>query len=270
MKIKVSETVRECEVPATLHGVRERYKPEADVLILDGFPMSEDHSLCSGDKVVLIRRGEIPSAEEFEPLLTVRHTPGVHEKVKRAVVGIAGLGGLRSNVAFALARLGIGELILADFDVVEPSNLNRQQYFADQIGMSKVEALAESLARVNPCVRLRRHAVLLKSHNVPAIFQGARIIVEAFDGPEAKAMLINTVLERMPEAFVVGVSGLAGYGLSDGLDIRRFSKRCFVVGDGVTAARLGVGLMSPRVGVAAHHQANLVLRLLLDEERVRG
>ncbi len=163
MKIKVNETVRECEETATLHGVCEWYKPEADVLILNGFPVSEDHSLCSRDE-----------------------------------------------------------------------------------------------------------AVLLKSRNVPAIFQDARIIAEAFDGPEAKAMLINTVLERVPEAFVVGVSGLAGYGPCDGLDIRRFSERCFVVGDGVSAAGPGVGLMSPRVGVAAHHQANVVLRLLLDEEGVRG
>ncbi len=263
MKIKVNETVRECEAPVTLFGVRARYKPDADVLILNGFPVSDDQSLCGGDEVVLIRRGEIPSAEEFEALLTARHTPGVHKKVKGAVVGIAGLGGLGSSVAVALVRLGVGELILADYDVVEPSNLNRQQYFADQIGMSKVEALAESLTRMNPCVRLRGYAVVLTHANVPEIFGDARVIVEAFDGPEAKAMLTNTVLEKMPGSFVVGASGLAGFGPSEGLRIRRFSQRCFVVGDGVTAAGPGVGLMSPRVGVAAHHQANLVLRLLL-------
>ena len=123
--------------------------------------MAADRELREGDRVVFIRRGEVPSADELEGLMVSRHTPGVHAKVKAATVGIAGLGGLGSAIAVALARTGVGCLVLADFDVVEPSNLNRQQYFVDQIGMYKTEALAENLARINPHVRVVTHAVKL-------------------------------------------------------------------------------------------------------------
>jgi len=263
MRIKVNERFRTLPEVLTLYGLREAEKPDADILIVNGFPVSEDCPLVEGDEVVLVRRGEVPSREEFETLMVARHTPGVHEKVKTGIVGIAGLGGLGSSVAVALARLGVGRLIVADYDVVEPSNLNRQQYFTDQIGMTKVAALAENLQRINPYVEVIGHPVRLTPENLPEIFARASIVVEAFDTAEAKAMLVNTVLRKMPETFIVGASGLAGYGASDEIRILSFAKRCFLVGDGTTAAAPGTGLMSPRVGVAAHHQANVVLRLLL-------
>lgn len=266
MMIKINERYHDLPESWTLFDIRKEFKPDADLLIVNGFPARENCTLRAGDGVVLIRRGEAPSAEEFEALVTARHTPGVHEKIKRASVGIAGLGGLGSSVAVALARLGVGEMILSDYDVVEPSNLNRQQYFTDQIGMTKVEALTRNLKRINPYIRITGHEVRLTAENIPGIFKRAGVVVEAFDAPDAKAMLCNTVLSRLPDAFVVGVSGLAGYGPSEEIRIRRFSGRCFMVGDGETAAGPGVGLMSPRVGVAAHHQASLVLRILLGEE----
>ncbi|OIP66300.1 MAG: thiamine biosynthesis protein ThiF [Nitrospirae bacterium CG_4_9_14_3_um_filter_53_35] len=266
MKIKVNESYHDVLESWTLFDIHKAFKPDADLLIVNGFPVRENCRLSPGDRIVLIRRGETPSAEEFQTLVTARHTPGVHEKVKKGVVGIAGLGGLGSTVAVALARLGIGELILTDYDVVEPSNLNRQQYFTDQIGMSKVEATIRNLKRINPYIRITGYEVRLSPENLPGIMKRARVVVEAFDTPEAKAMLCNTVLSKLPESFVVGVSGLAGYGPSEEIRITRFSGRCFMVGDGATAAGPGVGLMSPRVGVAAHHQASLVLRILLGEE----
>jgi sulfur carrier protein ThiS adenylyltransferase len=270
MRIKVNEKYQEVSGTPTLETVRKEYKPDADILIVNGFPVRNDCSLCQGDEVVLIKRGEPPSEREFEALMMARHTPGVHEKVKKAVIGIAGLGGLGSSVAVSLARLGIGEIVLADHDVVEPSNLNRQQYFTDQIGMSKVEALTLNLKRINPYVRLSGHEVCLNGENIPEIFSRTSVIVEAFDSPEAKAMLCNTVLQELPETCLVGVSGLAGYGPSEEIRITRFSNRCFIVGDGFSNAEPGVGLMSPRVGVASHHQANLVLRMILGEEKAVG
>lgn len=266
MKIRINEATREIPDSWTLQDIREEYKPDADVLIVNGFPFQGDRRISPGDEVVLIKRGEIPSRDELEGLMAARHTPGVHGKIKRAVVGIAGLGGLGSLAAVALARLGIGELILVDHDIVEPSNLNRQQYFTDQIGMSKVEALTRNLRRINPYVRFTGHEVTLRPANLPGIFSKAGVVVEAFDSPEAKAMLYNTILQKLPGTFVVGVSGLAGHGPSEEIRIMRFADRCFLVGDRVTAAAPGTGLMSPRVGVAAHHQANLVLRILLGEE----
>ncbi len=268
MMITVRVNEREVRVPpgTTVGALARREKPDADVWIRNGFPAGPDAVLQEGDEVVLIRRGEIPSREELEHLLVARHTPGVHRKVKAARVGIAGLGGLGSQVAVALARTGFGSLVLADFDVVEPSNLNRQQYFIDQLGMPKVDALQQTLRRINPYVTLEGHVVRLTPENIPTLFAGCGVVVEAFDRADQKAMLVETVLRDMPDTWVVAASGLAGYGPTDDIRTHRLGPRLLVVGDLETAARPGTGLMAPRVGVAAHAQANLVLRIVLGEE----
>ncbi|MFA5517590.1 MAG: sulfur carrier protein ThiS adenylyltransferase ThiF [Desulfuromonadales bacterium] len=266
MQILVNEKSVAVDAGTTLFQVRDRFKPAADVLIFNGFPLQGDRPLEHGDRIVLIRRGEQPAADELEGLLVSRHTPGVHARIRGACIGIAGAGGLGSAVAIALARLGIGALILADFDVVEPSNLNRQQYFIDQIGLPKVQALRDNLARINPYVRLTVFNERLTPHNIPAVFADVAVLVEAFDAADQKAMLVETFLGANPDTPLVAASGLAGYGPSGTLRTRRLARNLYVVGDGETAARPGEGLMAPRVGVAAHHQANAVLRLLLGEE----
>jgi len=263
VRILVNE--RETEVPAgiTAHEARRAIKPDADVLILNGAPARGEEPLSPGDHLVLIRRGEHPSGEELEALLLARHTPGVHERIRGARVGIAGVGGLGSAVAVALARMGVGTLVIADHDVVEPSNLNRQQYFVDQIGLPKVDALAATLARVNPGVRVEPHEVLLTGGSVPRVFAGVDVLVEALDRAEAKEMLVAAAHGGMPGVPVVVASGLAGTGPANAIVTRRLARDLYVVGDGLSEARPGVGLMAPRVGVAAHHQACAVLRLLL-------
>ncbi|MEW6376317.1 MAG: sulfur carrier protein ThiS adenylyltransferase ThiF [Thermodesulfobacteriota bacterium] len=267
IQIKINE--KEVSVPShfTLFQLKNQFKPDADVIIYNGFPLTSDHSLKQGDEIVLIQKGEIPSPEEFESLMMARHTPGIHQKIKKSVVGISGLGGLGSTVAMALARIGVGTLILVDFDVVEPSNLNRQQYFLHQIGMPKVEALQENISRINPYVKIQPCNEKLDRNNVERIFKEADVIVEAFDRADEKAMLINAVSEKMPEKYIVAASGVAGYGENNEINTIRFSSRIFIIGDQKTAAQPGVGLMAPRVGIAAHHQANTVLRILLGEEK---
>jgi sulfur carrier protein ThiS adenylyltransferase len=188
--------------------------------------------------------------------------------MKSAVVGIAGLGGLGSAVAISLARMGIGTLILADFDIVEPSNLNRQHYFIEHIGMPKTDAMAQILSQINPYIRVETHMVILTADNIPDIFKPASIVVECFDGAEAKAMIIETVADTLPEAVAVGASGLAGYGDSNGIQTRRLGEKVFIAGDLMMAAQPGQGLMAPRVGIAANHQANLVVSLLMDAKAV--
>ncbi|HOV61420.1 MAG TPA: sulfur carrier protein ThiS adenylyltransferase ThiF [Candidatus Hydrogenedentes bacterium] len=269
MKLIVNE--REVEVAdsegITAGGIRNRFKPGADLIIVDGFPVTPETPLRDGQLVSLIRRGETPSSEELEFLMMARHTPGVHRKAKEAVVGIAGLGGLGSQVAIALARVGVGTLILVDFDVVEPSNLNRQQYFIDQIGMPKTQALRDTLGRINPLVRVISHQVKLTPENIPNIFGGAQILVEAFDRPDQKAMLAEIWLRCYPGRPLVCASGLAGHEDANLIRTRRVGP-IVLVGDGTNEARQGKGLMAPRVGVAAHHQANAVLRLILGENAI--
>jgi len=266
MRIWLNEQLLEIGAETTLLEVRDRFKPGADVVILNGHAENTDPPLREEDRIVLIRRGEQPSAAELESQLVARHSPGVHEKIRAATVGIAGVGGLGSPVAIALARCGVGRLILADFDVVEPSNLNRQQYFIDQLGMPKVAALHQTLSRINPYVAVTAHQVRLSASNIPELFGEVDVLVEAFDAADQKAMLTEVFLSLFPDRPLVAASGLAGYGPSGTIRTRRAAGRLYLVGDETSAARPGEGLMAPRVGIAAHHQANAVLRLLLGLE----
>jgi sulfur carrier protein ThiS adenylyltransferase len=266
LKIFINEREARVVHGSTAGGLRDLIKPGADIIVVNGFPALAETLLREGDRVVLIRRGEIPPSHELEALLAARHTPGIYEKLKKARVGIAGLGGLGSHVATALVRVGVGHLVLADFDVVEPSNLGRQAYFADQIGMEKTEALGANLQRVNPYAGLTLHTTRIDGCNAPLLFSGCSVVVEALDRAEEKAMLIEALLEGLPSAEIIAASGLAGHGTSETIRVHRLGKRLYVVGDLESEARPFMGLMAPRVGVAAHIQANLAVRLLLGEE----
>lgn len=244
-----------------------RFKPDADLFIVNGYPVPAATPLQDGDICCLIKRGEKPSAEEMQYLLVARHSPGVHARVKQATVGIMGLGGLGSPVAVALARIGIGRLILADYDVIEPSNLNRQQYFVDQIGRKKTEALKENLFRINPYVRIDLVDERLTEKNIPLYFKEVDVLAECFDDPVMKAVALRAFRMRMTAAGFVGASGLAGYGDNNTIRTREVFPNVFLVGDGESESGTGQGLMAPRVGIAAHHQANQILRIILAAKR---
>lgn len=268
MDIYVNEKLLKVKNTSKVFEIRNKVKPDADVVILNGFMIQENLELKNEDRLVLIKRREKPSKDELEHLLVSRHTPGVHKKVKKACVGIAGLGGLGSNIAISLARLGIGRLILIDFDVVEPSNLNRQQYFVKHIGMYKTEAMKELIKEINPYVKVETKNIYLDRRNIKENFSEASIIVEAFDNPKCKAELINTVLSEWKEKYVIAASGVAGCFSNNTIKTRRVRKKFYIVGDETHEAKPGCGLMSPRVAIAANHQANTVLRILLGEEDV--
>ncbi|RJX33339.1 MAG: sulfur carrier protein ThiS adenylyltransferase ThiF [Desulfarculus sp.] len=257
---------REHRVPPglTLGQLRDQVLPGAEVLVLNGFPAGPQTVLTAGDRVSLVVKGQAPPAAELEALMIARHTPGVHQRMKAARVGVAGLGGLGSAVAIALARMGVGQLVLADYDLVEPTNLNRQQYMVEHLGLAKTAAMTRILAGVNPYVQVTAHNLVLTPENVEQVFAGCGVVVECLDAAAAKAMFMEAVAASLPEAYFVGASGLAGYGASNAIQTRRLGERIFLVGDLERAAQPGRGLMAPRVGVAAHHQANLVVGLLMD------
>jgi sulfur carrier protein ThiS adenylyltransferase len=186
-------------------------------------------------------------------------------ELQQATVGIAGLGGLGSNVAVALTRLGPGRLVVADFDCVEADNLNRQQYFLDQVGMHKVDAILDNLRRIRPDVEVVAHKVRLEPGNIPDIFAECEVVAECFDRSDQKQMLVETLLSRLARTVVVSVSGLAGYGRSNAIQTRRISPRHILVGDGISGIGPGVPLTAARVGIAAHHQANAVIEVLLEQ-----
>ncbi len=265
MKIYINEMEYEISEEINLGKLRELHKPEADIVILNSFPGDNSAIIAEGDRITLIKRGETPSADELQAMISARHTPGLREKVRQAKIGIAGLGGLGSNIAIALARVGIGKMILADFDVVEPSNLGRQQYFVDQIGMAKTAALATTLFRTNPSVNLVLRHTRVTPKNVKNIFGDCDIVIEAFDRAEEKTMLIESVMTEMEDTYIIAASGVAGHGPASEIKVNKVSERFYVVGDLKSEARPFTGLMAPRVGVAAHIQANLALRILMGE-----
>lgn len=189
-----------------------------------------------------------------------------HEKLKASEVAIAGLGGLGSHIAVMLVRSGVGRLHLVDFDRVDISNLNRQEYDIRHLGRYKTEALAERLHEINPYVELHSDTVRVTSENAAKLFGGQSIVCEAFDVPEQKAMLVNALLEQCPNTVVVSGSGMAGIGDANCIQTRKVGRRLYLCGDGQTDVKPLAGLMAPRVSICAGHQANQVIRLILQQE----
>lgn len=207
----------------------------------------------------------IPTKEEMTAALNERHGKERQDKFSEAVVAVCGLGGLGSNIAVSLARAGVGRLILIDFDRVDVTNLHRQQYKAAQVGMVKSQALAENLREIAPYIELETHAVRMTEENAGELLKSADIVCEAFDRPEAKAMLTNFVLEMLPDKVLVSASGMAGFGSANGIKTRKVMKRFYLCGDEVSDVNDGIGLVSSRVMVCAAHQAHMVLRLIAGE-----
>jgi len=179
-------------------------------------------------------------------------------------VGIAGAGGLGSNCAVALARSGVGTLVIADFDVIEKPNLNRQYYFTNQIGSMKTVALKDNINKINSDVDVIIHQKKLDRLNIPEIFSGCNIIVEALDSSEMKEMLIETVQTKMPGIPVVVGSGMAGWGKTNDISSRKIDDTLFVCGDEYSEISDNLPPIAPRVGVVANMQANIVVELLMN------
>ena len=207
--------------------------------------------------------------KRLEKELFSRHDPGLLSVLRKAVVGIAGAGGLGSNAAVSLARAGVGKLIIADMDRVYPSNLNRQYYFLDQIGQLKVEALVENLKKINPFSQYEVHPVRVTAKNLKKLFSEAEIMIEAFDLASEKSMLINTWLSLFPDRPIVAASGISGFGKNNKLRTRRLG-RLYLCGDEESEPDEKVSPMAPRVGIVANMQANLVIELLYKKSILRS
>ena len=210
----------------------------------------------------------IPTKEAWMGALNKRHGAKLQSRFTSATVAICGLGGLGSNIAIALARAGIGKLILIDFDRVDLSNLHRQQYKANQIGRYKTEALAENLREIAPYTEIETITERITEDNARSLLTGADIVCEAFDDAQAKAMLVNAVLELLPNAYLVAASGMAGMGTPNTIRTRKITKRFYLCGDEKSDAADPIGLVAPRVMLCAAHQAHTVLRILAGEYEV--
>lgn len=209
--------------------------------------------------------GAALSREEWLSALAERHGAARQERFARGRVAICGLGGLGSRVAELLTRAGVGYLRLLDFDRLEPTNLNRQWYFMEQLGMYKAEALAENLRRITPYVELDVHVVRITEENFSSLLKDVDVVVEAFDTADCKAMLVNGVREKLPHCPLVAASGMAGFASANEMRVRRLSDNFYLCGDGRSDVHAGDGLYGARVNICSAQEALVVLQLLAGE-----
>lgn len=204
-------------------------------------------------------------AAEIYEALCIRHTAEKQEKLRNGKVTVAGLGGLGSHVSIALARLGIGHLRLIDFDVVDITNIFRQNYRLQHIGQYKTDCMKAQIAEINPYIEVETRTEKITSENIMELIGDSKIICEALDQKEAKAMLLNEIMEQSKDKIVVAGSGMAGTDSANRITTRKITNRFYVCGDGVSALEDGLQLMAPRVAICAMHEANVIMRILLDE-----
>ena len=207
----------------------------------------------------------IPTKEEMHQALSERHGAELQKKISAARVAVCGLGGLGSNIAIALARAGVGHLHLIDFDRVDITNLNRQQYFVRQLGLLKTDALQETLTDIAPYCDITTSSVKITEDNFAQLLEKEDIVCEAFDCSEAKATLVNGVLERFPEKYLLSSSGMAGFGSANTIVTRYVFQHFYLCGDGMSDVNDGIGLVSSRVLACAAHEAHMVIRILAGE-----
>lgn len=205
----------------------------------------------------------VPTREEMFAALEKRQGADAVRKLQAATVAVCGLGGLGSNIAISLARAGVGKLILVDFDCVDVTNLHRQQYKACQVGLPKPEALLANLKEIAPYTEYETHFEKVTAENVATLLANADVVCEAFDNAEAKAMLVNAVLETMPQKFLVAASGMAGFDGGNTIRTRKITDKFYLCGDGVSDVADGIGLVAPRVMLCAAHQALTTIRLII-------
>ena len=206
------------------------------------------------------------SRKQLDQAFDARFPEEMRTKLRNARVAVAGLGGLGSNIAVMLARSGVGELLLVDFDTVDVTNLNRQMYLIPQLGKPKAEALPEILYQINPYLTYRSVCIKVTPDNVKELFSEYPIVCEAFDKPDQKAMLVRELLMQCPKTIVVSGNGMAGYADANEIRTCQVMKLLYVCGDQSTDVGNGIGLIAPRVAVCAAHEANKVLQLIMQTE----
>lgn len=191
----------------------------------------------------------------------------VSGRLAHSKVGIAGCGGMGSHVATALARTGIGRMVIADFDTVDDSNLFRQCYTPSDVGRSKTGALSEQLMGIEPGLDLTVFDGAVTADNACDVFEGCDVVCECFDRPEMKAMLVESLLSGDTSVKVVSCSGMAGFGSSNDISTCRRMSRLYVCGDGTSDSDDGPGLTAARVMVCAGHVSNMAVRLVLGYDK---
>lgn len=205
------------------------------------------------------------SREEIYNALCLRHGAGNQEKISNAKVAVLGLGGLGSNICMALAKLGVGNMLIVDFDKVDITNIFRQNYSLSDIGEYKTDATLKQMQEINPYLNIKTLNVRVTAENISEIISGYDIICEAFDDKETKSLIINEILEKYDDKIIVSGNGMAGYKSLNLIKTRRFGNRLYICGDMENGIETEKTLVAPRVCACAMHEANMVLQIILGE-----
>jgi sulfur carrier protein ThiS adenylyltransferase len=190
----------------------------------------------------------------------------IKTKLQNSSIGIAGLGGLGSNAAISLTRAGIGRLVLVDFDKVENSNLDRQYYFNDQIGKFKVDAIEETIRKIDVNIKIEIHKVKLEKGSMDIPFRDVDVVIEALDDAKTKVDFIEEIMNKLPDKSIVAASGVAGYGNCDRIFTKYCGKLCLCYDEYALSSTEDI-LVAPRVALMANWEANSAIEILLDEEK---
>lgn len=265
IKIELNEKVIEVASGITINSLKTRYYPDVDLIFHNGFNAILEDIVIDGDRVIMIKKDKIPTADELASLITARQTPAVYHRLKSASVAIIGLGGLGSNAAISLARMGVGRIKLIDYDYVEPSNINRQYYFLDQLGLPKTSALDTTIKRINPYLQIDTEQIKITSENIITATKDYNVIIEAVDDAITKKMIISSLLNFDIDSYIIGASGIAGLYDTSIFTYRRIGDRVIIVGDFENEVKKGSSLISSRVAVAANIQANLAARYIVGD-----
>lgn len=240
----------------------KEFAKDYDLFVRNGYAISVDEPIRQGDNVIAIKKNQPLSPDTLEELIACRNGEFVTSKLQNAKVCVCGLGGLGSHIVAMLVRLGIKNLKIVDFDVVDITNINRQNYFLQDVGKKKTQATLEIAKNINPFANIECVDAFVDENNLLDIVGDCEIVVEAFDNKLSKATLANTLLEKT-DKWVVASSGMAGYDSANQIKSKKIFKKLVVCGDMQTEAQEGVSLLAPRVMICAGHQANAVLRILL-------
>ena len=266
MKITVNGKDLLLENALSIKNLINQLNIAADIFIVNSFPVSSSYIINDNDTVTLIKKGTVPDKEYLEYQLISRQGLKEYNILKNSSAVICGLGGLGSNAAVSLARAGLGRLKLIDFDVVEPSNINRQAYFLEHIGMYKTNALKEIVSKISPYITIETSNVYLDETNILKELAGYQVILECFDNISFKMMLIEKCVNNMRDSYIIGASGVAGYYNTDKFVKKTLGSNCIIIGDFEAEAGFNQGLYAPRVAAAANIQANEAVRYLLKDK----
>lgn len=186
------------------------------------------------------------------------------EKLNNSKVAVVGCGALGSVCAMYLAGAGVGNLIIADFDTIDISNLQRQLFFdTAQAGKSKATILAERITALNPDCKVNGVEKMITAGLASELFKGCDFVIDATDNPSSKYMTDQTCSELEIPYCIGGVSEFRGQVMSCAPGTAKYSDIFSpqTAGQGFTPCSLG-GVMGPAAGVIACLQASEAIKHL--------